>query len=227
VPRKPAPAKQPELTSAELDDELTAARIVKLEKEIQLLELQLNSAQHESETESAELNRRRVFHFSSPVNQNAYATTVWELSTWAKLSKDPITIVINSPGGYVTYGLAIYDFLRGLSAEGIEIRTVGIGEVASMGGILFEAGDRRILTPNAWMLIHEVSSGSMGKSSEMDEALKFVKRLQDQCLDILSKRSTLSKAAIAKRWKKTDWWLTPDEAVELGFADEVRTGWNL
>jgi ATP-dependent Clp protease protease subunit len=207
------------MSKEDLEREIAKAELAKLSYEVRQL------GREEDEIDSS-WTQRRVFHFNGVVNAQGYHSLVGELSQWAQVSKDPITVVFNSQGGSVIYGLAIYDFLRGLSRQGIPIRTVGIGEVASMGGVLLQAGDERILTPHAWMLIHEVSSIAAGKTSEVSDDLKFQTRLQDQCLEILSKRSKLSKAAIKKKWKKTDWWLVAQEAVADGFADRVAEEWT-
>jgi ATP-dependent protease ClpP protease subunit len=97
----------------------------------------------------------------------------------------------------------------------------GTGMIASMAAILMQAGDERVLDENAWFMIHEISSRLGGKSSDMEDELKFVKRLQDRALAILSERSTLSKTQIARRWKKTDDWMSAEEALQLGFVDRV------
>jgi ATP-dependent protease ClpP protease subunit len=71
-------------------------------------------------------------------------------------------------------------------------------------------------------MLHEVSSGSSGRVSEMEESVDVSKRLQKRLLAILAERSTLSVASIARRWTRRDWWLDADDAVSLGFADETR-----
>jgi ATP-dependent protease ClpP protease subunit len=58
--------------------------------------------------------------------------------------------------------------------------------------------------------------------TDVMEQQKFMQRMQDRCLNILADRSTLTKTQIKNRWKKTDWWLEADEALEFGFIDEVR-----
>jgi ATP-dependent Clp protease protease subunit len=95
---------------------------------------------------------------------------------------------------------------------------------ASMGGILLQAGSHRVLAPNAYMLIHEVSSLAWGGASELEDEVAFVKRLQDRILDILAERSTMTRQQIARKWKRKDWWLDAPEALRLGFVDEIRGG---
>lgn len=141
----------------------------------------------------------------------------WEL-------RDPgeaITITINSPGGVVLDGLALYDTILRLRRKGHHITTRGTGMIASMATILMQAGDVRILDANSWFMIHEVSAGARGTTADMEDQIAFVKRLNDRLHSILAERSTLTKRQIHARTKKKDDWLNAEEAVALGFADRV------
>jgi ATP-dependent protease ClpP protease subunit len=71
------------------------------------------------------------------------------------------------------------------------------------------------------MLIHEISSIGIGKMSELEDEIKFLKRLQERCLEILADRSNLSKQQIKTRWTRKDWWLDAEETVKYGFADRI------
>ena len=92
---------------------------------------------------------------------------------------------------------------------------------ASMAGILLQSGNKRVIGQNAYILIHEVSDVAAGTTSEIEDELKLTKRLQKRLVGILAERSTMSEQQIEKKWKKNDWWLDANEAVELGFADEI------
>jgi ATP-dependent protease ClpP protease subunit len=140
----------------------------------------------------------------------------------------PITIRINSPGGSVFDGLALHDTILRLRRKGHRVTTHGTGMIASMASVLMQAGDERVLDKNAWFMVHEVASGaSLGdlfntrKTSEQAEQVKLMKRLEDRLLDILSERSTLTKAQIKRRWTKTDDWMTAEQTLELGYVDRV------
>lgn len=133
----------------------------------------------------------------------------------------PIKIFISSPGGSVFTGLDIFDTIKNLKSETI---TIGSGQVASMAGILLQAGKKRLVTKNCWLMIHEVSSIAMGKSSDIQDEAKLVTRLQEQLLDILSERSKLTKTEIKRKWKRKDWWLSSDEILDLGLADGLYKG---
>lgn len=133
----------------------------------------------------------------------------------------PIEITINSPGGSVLDGLALYDAILRLRRKGHHVTTRGTGMIASMATILMQAGDERILDANSWFMIHEVSAGSRGTISEMEDQAAFVKRLNDRLHGILAERSTLTKRQILARTKKKADWMSAEEAVKLGFADKV------
>jgi ATP-dependent Clp protease protease subunit len=170
----------------------------------------------------ASRDARRVFNFHAPVGGGSVATCIAMLDAWSH--RDPgkdITIILNSPGGSVIEGFALQDFLEELKGRGHHLTIVVRGYAASMGGILLQAGDKRIIGKNAYVLIHEISSGNVGKLSEMEDELKFLNKLAGRALDILSSKSTMSKEQIKRKWKYKDWWLDSDEAVRLGFADEI------
>jgi ATP-dependent protease ClpP protease subunit len=74
---------------------------------------------------------------------------------------------------------------------------------------------------NAFLLVHEVSGGSSGKVSALEESVEFTKKLQQRLLAILAERSTLTPAQVQRRWMRREWWLDADEAVALGLADAL------
>lgn len=138
--------------------------------------------------------------------------------------KDPgcdITIQFNSPGGLVTEGFAFYDFLRELSAKGHHLTTKCLGAAASMGAILMQAGDERVMTPTAFMMVHEISGGDEGTVAQLKDTIAIVERFQDKALDILTKRSSISRLQLKRKWVKTDWFMDAEEALKHGFIDRI------
>lgn len=165
----------------------------------------------------------RIYTFYDAVGGSSVKAAMKDLGIWSRRDPgEPLKIVFNSPGGNVVDGLALYDFIQELKDAGHHVETVALGWAASMGGVLLQAGHERVMGRNAYMLIHEVSSFNIGKTSEMEDELKFTKRLQERLLDILSERSTMSKNQIRNRWKRKDWWLDADEALKYGFCDVIR-----
>ena len=167
-------------------------------------------------------NLRHTFRFLGSVNSASCKSAIDALVRWHRL--DPgcdITLVIDSPGGDIISGFHLFDTIIWLRAEGHKITTIATGMAASMGGVLFQAGSYRIMTPQASMLIHEAQFGVGGSTGQVEDEVKYVKMLQDRILTILAERSSLSKAQIKRRWARTNWWLMSDEALELGFADSI------
>lgn len=164
----------------------------------------------------------RLYSFNGGVTDSSANGCIQTIGQWQREdASKPITLVFNSPGGGVHSGLALYDYIHAVQATGTTIDTHSIGWAASMGGILLQAGAKRTMGAHAYMLIHEISSGAIGNTSELEDELKFVKRLQERCLAILAERSTLSKRQISRRWQRKDWWLDATEALEFGFIDEI------
>jgi ATP-dependent Clp protease protease subunit len=164
----------------------------------------------------------RIYSFNGPVGTASAQNMIQQLGQWVRTDAEkPIKIVFNSPGGEVFSGLSLFDYIKEMQASGTQIDTVALGMAASMGGVLLQAGNNRAMSKSSYLLIHEISSGAIGNLSEMEDEVKFAKRLQDRLLSILAERSSLSKTAIKRRWKRKDWWLDADEALKLGFVDEV------
>jgi ATP-dependent Clp protease protease subunit len=192
-------------------------------------ELELRKLIAEVEGEEINLARKkalasahRVYTFYGAVNAASISAAMAELGIWSREAPGaPLTVIFNSPGGVVDDGLALYDYLLHLRSQKHHVTTIALGRAASMGGILLQAGDLRVMGPNSFLLCHEVSAGTNGKLSEMSEAIDFWKRQETKLLQILAHRSKLTVAQIKRRWRKTDWWLDADQAIALGFADAI------
>lgn len=166
-----------------------------------------------------------TYYFSGQVNKESVGKCMSELTYWMRDSRHegaPIEIIFNSPGGSVIDGMALYDYIRQCSNAGHKITTSCIGYAASMGGILLQAGDHRVMGDQSYILIHEVSFGAGGKIGEVEDEVKFVKMIQSRVLDIFAARSKLSKRQLQTRWERKDWWLDSTQAKKYGFVDEVR-----
>lgn len=209
-------------TANTLDKQLKQANIRKALAEAEVAELEAAEKRREDADHRASANQARVYPFFGAVTSGSVQPCIATLNSWSR--RDPgsdLTIVFNSPGGSVIDGLALYDFLDELKANGHRITTVARGMAASMGGVLLQAGDERVIGANAHVLIHEISTGMIGKFSEIEDEIAFCKMLQERLLEILAKRSTLTAKQIKTRWSRKDWWLSAVEAVELGFADRI------
>lgn len=201
---------------------LEAAKISNLNAERRIFELEASFRERKLADEVHSLNDAQIFHFFGPVNQTNCSIAIEELGTWSrKAPNSDITVVFNSPGGTVFDGLALFDYLRDLQRRGHKVVTKAIGKAESMGSVLLQAGTERIMSKNAFILIHEISGGAMGKASEMEDSVKLVERLQTKLLTILADRSTLSPTQIKRRWTRKDWYLDAEEALSVNFIDRI------
>lgn len=165
----------------------------------------------------------RVFTFYGPIQTETVARCIYDLDKWSRrFPTQDITLVFNSPGGSVYDGFALFDFLLDLKTRGHKIIVKVIGMAASMGAILAQAGDERVIGPHSFLMLHEVAAGiDISRSSEIEDFSKLLTQLENKGLDILSERSTLSRQQIKNRWKRKDCWLDADEALKLGFVDRI------
>ncbi len=211
----------------QLEEEYVRQYLRKLELDCKSLEDKQYREREWQELHKAEQGQHHIYHFFNEVDQHTCDDCIEDIGIWSRGMRtkqnidDKITIIFNSPGGTVHHGLALYDYIQEVRSTGITVNTHAIGRAASMGGILLQAGGERSMGKNAYLLIHEVSSMDWGKTSEMEDELKFTKRLQKRLVEILAERSTFTGAQIEKRWKKLDWWLDADECLKYGFVDKI------
>lgn len=137
-------------------------------------------------------------------------------------SKDPnkdVTLYINSPGGSVYDGLAIYDTMQFIKCD---VSTVGVGMQASMGAFLMSSGakGKRFLLPNTAVMIHQPSAGTRGKVTDMEIDLKQSIALKKRLHEILAKNTGRSIKQIDTDADR-DYWMSSAEAVKYGIADKV------
>ncbi|MED5444838.1 MAG: ATP-dependent Clp endopeptidase proteolytic subunit ClpP [Pseudomonadales bacterium] len=131
-----------------------------------------------------------------------------------------VHLYINSPGGSVTAGLAIYDTMQFIRCD---VLTMCVGHAASMGALLLAAGapGKRFALPNARIMIHQPSGGSQGVASDIEIQAREILRMRTQLNEILSSHTGQSIEQIAKDTDR-DRWMTPDEAASYGLIDTVQ-----
>jgi ATP-dependent Clp endopeptidase proteolytic subunit ClpP len=210
----------------ELRQELLIEEIRAKRAEAEKAEIELAVARDVERDRLVKTGRIRVLNMFDTIVPPMTDKWIDALEHWGQRDPgEPITININSPGGSVTDGLALYDTIQRLRRKGHIVTTRGMGLVASMAGVLLQAGDERILDKRAKLLIHEGSTsmrrGEQLTAGDMEDMKFFSDMLRGDILDILSERSTLSKRQIENRWKRRDWVLSADEALKFGFVDRV------
>jgi ATP-dependent Clp protease protease subunit len=133
--------------------------------------------------------------------------------------KKDISIYINSPGGSVTAGLAIYDTMQFLTCD---VNTYCIGMAASMGAVLLAAGTKgkRYALPNSDIMIHQVSGGAQGTASDVERTVEFMYKLKKRLIHILAV-STGKPDEQVRNDSDRDYYMTADEAKAYGLVDEV------
>ncbi|HXQ50450.1 MAG TPA: ATP-dependent Clp endopeptidase proteolytic subunit ClpP [Stellaceae bacterium] len=136
-------------------------------------------------------------------------------------SKD-ISFYINSPGGIVTSGLAIYDTMQYIRSD---ISTVCIGQAASMGSLLLAAGakGKRVSLPNSRIMVHQPSGGAQGQATDIEIQAREILQLRHRLNEIYAKHTGQSVATIQAAVER-DKFLSPSEAKEFGLIDEVMVG---
>ncbi len=167
------------------------------------------------------LNERIVF-LGEDVNEHTANLVVAQLLHLAyEDSKKDIKLYINSPGGSVYDGFAIYDTIQYIAPD---VQTIGIGVQASMGAFLLSSGTKgkRFVLPNSRLMIHQPSSGTQGKISDQEITLREGLYLKHRLNELLAKNTGQKLSRIEKDTDR-DFWMGAKEAVEYGLADQVIT----
>lgn len=162
----------------------------------------------------------RIIFLGEEVNEHTANVVVAQLLHLA--NEDPqkdIHLYINSPGGSVYDGLAIYDTMNFIKPD---VATYGIGLQASMGAFLLSSGakGKRHVLPNARVMIHQPSSGTQGKVTDQEISLKEAIELKERLATMMAK-NTGQKLAKVKADMERDFWMSATEAKEYGVVDQV------
>ena len=161
----------------------------------------------------------RILFLGSAINEDVANIINAQLLYLNSIGEDDIKMFINSPGGSVIDGLAIYDVMNFVNPD---VSTYCMGMCASMGSILVSSGTKgkRYTLPNGEIMIHQVSSWAEGQCSDIQIRAQHTKRLQNKLYGILSDNTGKSFEEIEKDADR-DHWFTAEEAVEYGLIDEV------
>ena len=168
------------------------------------------------------LLKDRIILLGSAIDDNVANSIVAQLLFLA--SEDPekdIFLYINSPGGSITAGMAIYDTMNYIKPK---VHTICIGMAASMGAFLLAAGEpgKRFALPNAEVMIHQPLGGAQGQATEIEIAAKRILFLRDKLNNILAERTGQPIEVIAQDTDR-DNFMTADRALEYGLIDKIIT----
>ena len=215
--------KEAETRKAQAEARKTEAEASKAEYESYKASIDYEKAVRTRRKELAVDEENHLYRFSGTVNNLSVERCMSKLTEWARIDpKCDIEIVFFSPGGSIIDGFELFDFIEGLRSAGHCITTGSLGMAASMAGVLLQAGNHRWIGHQSWMMIHRAAFGAIGKTFEVEDEVKFVKRMEERILDIFVSRSKLTGSKIKRNWDRKDWWINADECVKLGLVDEIR-----
>jgi ATP-dependent Clp protease protease subunit len=169
------------------------------------------------------LLEERIIFLAGPVtDMNANIVIAQMLYLASKDSKRDIKLYINSPGGSVTAGLAIYDTMQYLKCP---VSTICIGLTASMAAVILAAGTKgkRFSLPNAEILLHQVAGGMQGQAADIEITAKQIVKMKEKLNQILSSHTGQPLNKVEKDTDR-DFYLTAEEAKKYGLIDEVIGG---
>lgn len=168
------------------------------------------------------LIRDRIIYLSTGIDADVASIITAQMMYLNSVDSDSdIKLFINSPGGEVISGLAIYDVMNWVDCD---VATYAMGMAASMGSILVSSGEKgkRYALPNSTIMIHQVSSGAYGQNADIQIAAKESQKWQNLLYNILSKNTGKSFEQINEDADR-DHWFMADEALEYGLIDEIIT----
>lgn len=166
------------------------------------------------------LLKERIIFLGGPVTDGVANTVIAQLLFLEHEDpKKEIKLYINTPGGSVTAGLAVYDTMQYVKPD---VVTMCMGMAASMGAVLLSAGKKgkRFALPNSEILLHQVMGGAEGQATEVEIAARHIVKIKDRINQILSKHTGQQITRIEQDTDR-DFFMTPNEAKEYGLIDEI------
>ncbi len=164
------------------------------------------------------IEERKVFLWGM-VDDDSAKHVIERLMYLDAIETKDILLYINSPGGYVTSGFAIYDCMRSLKSD---VSTICTGFAASMGSIILSAGEKgkRFIQPHARVMIHQPSGGARGQASDIEITAKEIVLTKELSAQILADNCGQSYDKVMKDFNR-DHWMGADESVAYGIVDSV------
>ena len=165
------------------------------------------------------LLKNRIILLSGEIDDNLANSVVVQILYLDSLNHDDISLYINSPGGSVTAGMAIYDTMNFVKSD---VSTICLGMAASMAAFLLSSGEKgkRYVLPNAEVMIHQPLGGAQGQATEIKIAAEHILKLRDKLNKILAK-NTGQKIETIQQDTERDNFMDSKEALEYGLVDKV------
>ena len=167
------------------------------------------------------LLKDRIIFIVGPIDDNVANLVCAQLLFADHENADKeVQIYINSPGGSVTAGLSIYDTMQFINCE---VRTLCLGQAASMGALLLASGTKgkRICLPNSRVMIHQPSGGSQGQASDIEIQAREILYMRQRMNEILAQHTGKSVEEVAADTERNN-FMTPVEAIQYGIIDEIK-----
>ena len=166
------------------------------------------------------LLRERIIFLAGPITDSLANSVIAQMLFLASVDpKKDIQLYINTPGGSVTAGLAIYDTMQYVKCP---VATICFGLAGSMGAVLLASGEKgkRFALPNSEILLHQVAGGAQGQASEIEITAKQIIKIKNKINEIIAEHTGKPKETVEKDTDR-DFYLSADEAKEYGVIDEV------
>ena len=165
------------------------------------------------------LLKERIILLNGEIDDSLSNTIVAELLYLDSINNDDISIYINSPGGSITAGMAIYDTMNFIKSD---VSTICIGMAASMGAFLLSCGtkDKRYILPNSEVMIHQPLGGTTGQATEIKIHAERILKLKDKLNKILSENTNTNIKKIEHDTER-DYFMNADEALKYGLVDKI------
>ena len=166
------------------------------------------------------LLKERIVFLGSPIDDNVANSIIAQLLFLESESPDKdIHLYINSPGGVVNSGLAIYDTMQHIKAD---VSTICIGVAASMASVLLAGGanGKRFVLPNAEVMIHQPHGGVQGQASDIEISARQILKTREKLNKILAHHTGTDIEKVARDVDR-DYWLTAEDAVSYGIVDKI------
>ncbi len=164
----------------------------------------------------------RIVYLVGEINDEMAASVVAQLLALASKGNEDIQLYINSPGGSVSAGLAIYDTMQHIRPD---VATICMGRAASMGAVILSGGaaGKRYVLPHAEVMIHQPSGGMEGQASELEIAAEHIRETKKMLNEILAENCGKELKQVVKDTDR-DHWMRAAEAVKYGVADKILKG---
>lgn len=174
---------------------------------------------YSTDLESVFYQQKRSIFLTGEINDRVSTEIIQQILYLAEIRKEPIHLYINSPGGSVSAGLAIYDTMR---TCGCEVATICNGTAASMGAFLLAAGTpgRRYCAPHAEVIIHQVMGGAQGQATDIEICAEHIRYVKNVLNELLAKMTGQEVDKICVDTDR-DYFMTAQQALEYGMVDHI------